>query len=162
MTLRPPDGRGGDERGQLAERAALVGAPADRRPDQDRRRRRVEQEPGIASGSVVSALAATVRQPLRAAVATSAASARSEAATTARRRGGRLRDLEPREVVAASRTTMPRRRGERRVGVDRAFDEDVDRRRRARRRPGSASEPMQAPARRRPGRSARRRSVAAP
>ena len=77
----------GDQGGQLAQRATLVGdggSPAPTRIPCTSASRSIAD---IASGSVVSALPETVRQPLREAVATSGASARSEAATTASRRG---------------------------------------------------------------------------
>ena len=123
--LRPPARRRGDQRGQLAEGAPLVGGRRVARADEDRASTLASSSiVVIASGSVDSALAATVRQPLRDAVATSGASARSEAATTASRRGGWL--------ATSSRgrsTALPRRRSsaaaERRVGRDRAIAEDA-------------------------------------
>ena len=57
----------------------------------------------IASGSVDSALAGTVLQPLREAVATSGVSARSDAATTPRRLGAWLGDLEAWQVGGPTR-----------------------------------------------------------
>ena len=64
----------------------------------------------IASGSVVSALARSTRQPLRAAVATSGASARSEAATTPRRARCRGSHARPPGSPSTCAGSMPSRR----------------------------------------------------
>ena len=104
-------------------------ARAARRPPADRPPRRGPRRPRHRAGASSSPadrstprLPATVRQPLRDAVATSGASARSDAATTARRRGGVARDLEARQLggaadgrsrAARERRDRPRRRGRR-------------------------------------------------
>ena len=76
----------------------------------------------MTSGSIDSAQPETVRQPLRDAVATSGASARSEAATTAIFRGTWLIDLQPWEV---GRTAAPEveRRGQPGIGCHGAIAE---------------------------------------
>ncbi len=108
QSVRLADRDRGDQRGEFPQRAPLVGRGRVGRSGQHGVGRAVEEQRVIVSGSVVWALADTVRQPLRDAAATSGASARSVAATTARRPGGRRADLEP-DQVARVRTSTPRR-----------------------------------------------------
>ena len=98
--VRPADRDGGDERGEFAERAPLVGRGRVGRPRPGRRRSRRRGAAGSSSADRSSGRSpTTVRQPLRAAAATSGASARSVAATTARVRAGLRADLEADQVA---------------------------------------------------------------
>ena len=145
MRLGPAAGGGGDERGQLAERRAARRPPADRRhPTRIAPTSASRSSVVIASGSVDSALPETVRQPLRDAVATSGASARSDAATTA---SGAARGSRPRGAAGRPAAAAPdvERRGQPGSARDDAVAEDADRRPRRRRRPASPAS-RQAPA----------------
>ena len=96
----------------------------------------------IASGSVVSALPDTVRQPLREAVATQRRRARARRRRRRPACGARAGDLEARQVAGAAAAQVE---GGRQLGVggDGPVAEDADRPPRRRRRPaGPASRPV--------------------
>ncbi len=115
-------------RRQLADPAPLVGRRRLARADQDRGDVGSSSSADIASGSIdLGARRRRSRQPApRGGRHERLASERSEAATTARRRGGWLRDREPRQVADAAPAADPERVGELRVGADRTFGEDGD------------------------------------
>ena len=149
---------------QLADRAAFVGPRRVARADQDRRRSpRSSSSRGHRERIGRSRRSPPLgRQPLRAAVATSPASVRSEPATTASRRGRRLRTSRRGQRVARRGRRCPRPVGDDRVGrAMRPCDQELDRPGRRRRRPASTG-CRSAAMRRRHGRSARPTTVAAP